>query len=98
MEVAQASGATPNWSALAGSCRFGAARVERQQKLCKRCEGSSVDDVEHIISACSSLEAGQQKRQSLFARGRVDLAVFFEQNPIEQAAFVYGYFKACNEE
>ena len=51
---------------------FGAARVERQQRLCQRCEGSSVDDVEHMIFNCSSLEAERQKHQSLFARGRVD--------------------------
>ena len=49
--------------------RFGAARVERQQRLCRRCEGSSVDDVEHMISYYSSLEA---ERLYLFAREKVD--------------------------
>ena len=52
--------------------RFGAARVERQIRLCQRCEGSSVDDVEHMVFDCSSLEAERQKHQSLFARRRVD--------------------------
>ena len=47
---------------------------------------------------CRSLEAERQKHQYLFARGRVDLADFFEQDPIELAAFVYGCFKACHEE
>ena len=77
--------------------RFGAARVEREQRLCQRCEGSSVDDVEHMIFDCTSLEAERQKHQSLFARGRVILADFFEQDQIELAAFVHGCFKACNE-
>ena len=72
--------------------------MERQLRLCQRCEGSSVDDVEHMIFDCKSLEAERQKHQSLFARGRVDLADFFEQDPIELAAFVHGCFKACNEE
>ena len=62
-----------------------------------RCEGSSVDDVEHMIYGCTSLAAERQKNQSLFARGRVALADFFEQDPIELAAFVHGCFKACNE-
>ena len=35
---------------------------------------------------------------SLFARGRVVLAGYFKQDPIELAAFVHGRFKACNEE
>ena len=78
--------------------RFGAARVERQHRLCQRCEGSSVDDVEHMIFDSSSLEAERQNHQSLFARGRVDLADFFEQDPIELAVFVHSCFKACNEE
>ena len=77
--------------------RFGAARVEREQRLCQRCEGSSVDDVEHMIFDCTSLEAERQKHQSLFARGRVILADFFDQDQIELAAFVHGCFKACNE-
>ena len=77
---------------------LGAARVERQQRLCQRCEESSVDDVEHMIFDCSSLEAERQKHQSLFARGWVDLADFSEQDPIELAAFVHGCFKACDEE
>ena len=86
------------WPAMAVETgRFGAARVERQLRLCQRCEGSTVDDVEHMIFDSCSLEAERQKRQSLFARGRVDLADFFEQDPIELAAFVHGCFKACNE-
>ena len=44
--------------------------------LCQRCEGSSVDDVEHMVYGCSSLAAERQKHQSLFARGRVALADF----------------------
>ena len=51
-----------------------------------------------MIFDCSSLEAERQKHQSLFARGKVDLADFFEQDPIELAAFVHGCFKAFNEE
>ena len=47
--------------------RFGVARVERQLRLCQRCEGSSVDDVEHMIFDCCSLEAERQKHQSLFS-------------------------------
>ena len=77
--------------------RFGAARVERELRLCQRCEGSSVDDVEHMIYGCTSLAAERQKHQSLFASGRVALADFFEQDPIELAAFVHDCFKACNE-
>ena len=50
--------------------------MERQLRLCQRCEGSSVDDVEHMIFDCCILEAERQKHQSLFARGRVDLADF----------------------
>ena len=46
----------------------------------------------------SILEAERQKHKSLEARGRVDSADFFEQDPIELAAFVHGYFKTCNEE
>ena len=69
----------------------------RKGRLCQRCEGSSVDDVEHMIFDCSSLEAERQKHQFLFARGRVDLADLFEQDPIE-LAIVHGCFKACNEE
>ena len=42
--------------------------------------------------------AERQKHQSLFARGRVDLADFFEKDPIELAAVVHDCFKACNEE
>ena len=66
-----------------------------KHRLCQRCEWSSVVDVEHMIFDCSSLEAERQKHQSLFARGRVDLADLFEQDPIELAAFVHGCFKAC---
>ena len=62
--------------------------MERQQRLCQRCEGSSVDDVEHMIFDCSSLEAERQKHQSLIAHGRVNLADFLEQDPIKPAAFV----------
>ena len=72
--------------------------MERQQRLCQRCEVISADDVEHMIFDCSNLEAERQKHQSLFARGRVDFGDFFEQDPIELAAFVHGCFKACNEE
>ena len=67
-----------------------AARVEREQRLCQRCEGSSVDDVEHMIFDCTRLEAERRKHQSLFARERVDLADYFEQDPIELANFVHG--------
>ena len=77
--------------------RFGVARVEREQRLCQRCEGRSFDDVEHMIFDCTSLEAERLKHQSLFARGRVVLADFFEQDQIVLAAFVHGCFKACNE-
>ena len=85
-------------AAMSAKGPFGAARLERQQRLCQRWEGSSVDDVEHIHFDCSGLEAERQKHQSLFARERVYLADFFEQNPIELAAFVHGCFKACNVE
>ena len=70
--------------------RFGEARVKREQRLCQRCEGSSVDDVEHMIFDCTRLEAERRKNQSLFARERVDLADYFEQDPIELANFVHG--------
>ena len=72
--------------------------MERQPRLCQRCEGSSVDDVEHMNFDCCILEAERQKHQSLFACGRVDLADFSESDPIVLAAFVHGGFKACNEE
>ena len=58
--------------------RFGAARVEREQRLCQQCWESSVDGIEHIIIDWTSLEAERQKHQSLFARGRVVLADFFK--------------------
>ena len=79
-------------------CRFGASRVEREQRLWQRCDGSSVDDVEHMNFDRTSLEAERQTHQFLFARGRVDLADFFEQDPTGLAAFEHGCFKACNEE
>ena len=66
MEGAHAS---DNWLALAGSgngsllCNKG----EREQRLCQRCEGSSVDDVVHVIINCADLEAKQLKHQSLIA-------------------------------
>ena len=75
--------------------RFGVARVERELRLCQRCDGSSVDDVEHMIFDCTSLNAERQKHQSLFASGSVALADFFEQDQIELAAFVHGCFKVC---
>ena len=81
-----------------GTGPFGAARVEREQRLCQRCEESAIDDVEHLNSDRTCLKAEQQKHQSLFARGRVDLADISEQDPIELAAFVYNCLKACNEE
>ena len=49
-------------------------------------------------SDAQAMEAERQKHQSLFVCGRVDLADFFEQDPIELAAIVHGWFKACNEE
>ena len=75
--------------------RFGAARVERELRLCQRCEESSIDDVEHMIFDCSGLEVERQKHQSLFASGRVALVDFLQQDQIELAAFVHGCFKAC---
>ena len=36
--------------------------------------------------------------QSLFANGRVDVANFFEQDPIELAAIVYNDYRACDKE
>ena len=56
---------------------------------------SSNDDVEHMIFDCSGLEVERQKRQSLFASGRVALVDFLQQDQIELAAFVHGYYKAC---
>ena len=40
--------------------RFVAARVERELRLCQRCEGSSVDDVEHMIYGCTNLRSEWQ--------------------------------------
>ena len=44
---------------LRTACRhdkiFEAAGVERAQRLCQRCEGSTVDDVEHTIIDCARL-------------------------------------------
>ena len=85
-----------HWLVVERGCH-GAASEERQQTLCQSCEVSSVDDVEHMILDCSRLEAERQKHQSLSARGRVEHADFFEQDPIELAAFVYKEFKACDE-
>ena len=71
--------------------------MERQQRLCQLCEGNSVNDVEHMLFDCNSLEVERQKHQSLFACGRLDLADVFEQDPM-LATFIHNCFKACNEE
>ena len=69
--------------------------MERELRLCQRCEESSIDDVEHMIFDCSGLEVERQKHQYLFASGRVALVDFLQQDQIELAAFVHGCFKAC---
>ena len=51
--------------------RFGAARVQRERRLCQRYELSFVDDVEHMIFDCTGQEAERLKHQSSFARGRM---------------------------
>ena len=92
MEAAQASGATltPNWFALAGSGNRslwsgkGGAAAKVVPALRRELR---TDDVEHMIFDCSSLEVNRQKHQALFARGSVDLADFFEQDPIELLLF-----------
>ena len=71
--------------------------MEREQRLCQRCEGSSVDDVERMIFDCTDLESVRLKHQSLFACGRVILEDFFEQDTIELTAFAQDCNKACNE-
>ena len=58
--------------------------MEREQRLCQRCEGSSVDDVEHMIFDCTSLEA--EEASVFVCTWKGDLADFFEQDQIELAA------------
>ena len=77
--------------------RYGAARVDRGHRLCQRCDGGTVDNVEHMIFDCAALEDERQKHQSLFSQGRVPLVDFFVQDPSELAAFVHGCCKACKE-
>ena len=48
-----------------------------------------------MIIDCDDLEAERLKHQ--FARERVVLAFFFEQDPIELAAFVHDCYKACKK-
>ena len=61
-------------------------RVERDQRLCQRCDANSIDDVERMIFDCVAMDVEQQKHQSLFARGRVALIDISIQDPTEFAA------------
>ena len=100
MKATQASGATPNWFALAGNGNrsLWSGKGRAAAKAVSALRGSSVDDVEHMTFDCSSLHAELQKHKSLYARGGVDSAACFKMDPIELAAFIHRYFKACNEE
>ena len=75
--------------------RFEAARVEREQNLCQRCEGNEV--VTHMSQDCSGVGAERLKYWSLFARERGIIANYFEQDPIELAASVHKCYEACKE-
>ena len=48
-----------------------------------------------MIFDCVAIVVERQKHQSLFARGRVALVDFFNQDPTELAAFVHDCCKAC---
>jgi hypothetical protein len=77
--------------------RHGASAVSREHRLCLRCDGGTVDDVEHMVFGCDALEAQRQKHQSLFTRDGMDLEEFMGQDPTELAAFVHDCYKACKE-
>ena len=64
MASAQTFGTTSNWIAIWFAVemgRYGNARVKRAQRLCQRCDASTVDNVEHMIFVCVAMDVERQK-------------------------------------
>ena len=60
--------------------------MEREQKLCQRCEGSSVDDVEHVIFLLHFAGGQAAEAPVIICTWKVYFMYFFEQDPNGLAA------------
>ena len=69
-------------------------RVERQQRLCKRCGCGEVDDEAHMIWKCPALMDQRVAHSELFKTGIDSLASFFDQDQSKLASFL----RQCRDE
>ena len=72
-------------------------RLEREERLCKRCDLAAVDDEAHMIWACPKLIDIRIQHIDLFRDGAPQVERFLQQDASQLAAFLHKCYCKCGD-
>lgn len=73
----------------------GGRRLERAERLCRRCDSGLVDDAAHMVWGCPALVEQRLAHVGLFGDDVDTVAAFLGQEPSHVAAFARDCYRAC---
>ena len=73
------------------------AGLQREQRCCKRCGESEIDDAQHMIWGCPALIDQRLQHMGLFSDGEATVEAFMQHEPADLAAFVRHCADRCAE-